>query len=148
MKKDSLTIMPLNIRLNIFHMCIPINMLTIFHRKKNITNTKPKKDNNKELNIRQFKNKLYTEDKLKYRQLLKNHKTAYNQESSVNLKYIPYLSHNFKPLKSFSKYLYNNLKSLYNNQLFKPQLSNNYQFNNLKLLFNQDIKQFTNHKQV
>jgi len=57
MKKDSQIIMLSNIRLNIFHILIPINMSIIFHKKEYTTNKWLKKDNNKELNIKPSKDK-------------------------------------------------------------------------------------------
>ena len=57
LKRDKPTIMLLNTKPNIFHILIPINMLTIFHKKEPTMNNMLKKDVNKELNIKLSKDK-------------------------------------------------------------------------------------------
>lgn len=132
-KKDLLITMQLNIKLNIFLTHILINMSIIFHKKKYIMNMLLKKDNNKELSIKLFKNKQYINHKSK---LLihkhQDHKMLWNQELSVIVMYIMFKI-------KFHKY------NLFNQQL-NMFLYNNLQYNQYNKYYNNKYYQCNNHK--
>jgi len=72
----------------------------MFHKKKYIMNIKLKKETNKELNIKLFKNKLFTNHK--YNQLiplLQNHKMSVNLELLDTVMYINFPNHKFLKYK-------------------------------------------------
>lgn len=129
--------MLLNIKLIISHIHILINMLTIFLKKKFIMNMLLRRDNNKELNIKLFKNKLSTNHKFnQLTLLLQNHKMLVNQELLDTVMFINYHNPKFLKYKQLNK-LHNMYKCQYNKHFNQLQLSNNHkQYINNHNIFN------------
>lgn len=120
MKRNKLNISQLNIRLNTSHMFIPINMLTISH----------KKETKKELNTTLLKNKLFT---LQVKKLLNK-----SQNKSHNQSTLKFQSNPSNNPPQFNKHtnppLFNNQSNpQFNNQSPPAELLSN---NNPKLSHN------------